>query len=323
MIELPHDVPINDLASFSDWVELCALLEPAGAVSAAKVADVIRDASLVGTAQSDLPTWDESFRDPDAFTDEEAAERFTEGIWGHLTYRAHISADSYPLAIEKDRVIRRYDSWQHTAGFMMLLVADASRFYPEAAISTEPSSGFPRLFEKVVEACGRGLFGGASVRFGVPRDPDWPRGIVQRINTLGERLSLKAESLEGKVKPISGDRGLDVAVRLSFGDDGPGTVVFLVQCATGKNWKVKRGEPSIAEWQDIFQWNAGLIRAIAVPWRLEAPSEYAQNFRHFDSIILDRMRLVCGCPDRFLDPSTRKLILSWCGKQIKKLPTLH
>ncbi len=323
MIELPRDLAIDDFGSFADWVELCALLEPSGIISAARVADVVRDASLVGIAKSDLPAGDVSFRDSDTLTDEDAAERFTEDVWAQLKMRARISSNSYPLAIEKDRLIRRYQAWHDAAGFTMLLVADLSRLYPDAAISIEPDSGFPRLFEKVVEACGRGLFRGSSARFGVPRDQDWPAQMERRIHTLGERLKLTLESLEGKIQSKVGDRGLDVAVRLSSGDDGPGTVVFLVQCATGKNWRGKRGEPSIPDWQNILQWNAHLLRVVAVPWRFKESREYAENYRHFDAVILDRMRLNCGWPDKFLEPNTKQLIRSWCEKQIKKLPTLN
>jgi hypothetical protein len=315
---------VADLSRFADWIELCVVVEEDGIISFAKFADIVRDAGLIGTSKNDIPIGDESFSDADNLSEEEAGERFAERVWEHLENRSRMLQDGYPLEIHGDRVIRRTASWTDSLCFVFLLIADLSRFYPDAKISTEPRSKFPLLFEKVVEACGRSLLKGASVRFGVPVEHGWPKNIKKRIDILGDRLALLVESLEGgKVKPKDQDRGLDVAARLSFGDDGPGTVVVLTQCATGKHWKKKRGEPSITAWQDILQWNAKLVRAVAVPWRLEGPSEFRENFRHFDgAVIFDRLRLARDNPDRSLNDDAKDSIASWCEAQIKKLPTL-
>jgi hypothetical protein len=322
MIELPQNLDIDDYGSYADWVELCVLLEPAGSVSAAKIADVVRDAGLIGVAKNDLPRGDENFRDADVFSDEDAAERFALDVLAQIRNRAYLWNNEYPLALIGDRVNRACDNWQDAVTFTSLLLADISRGYPAAGIDMDPRSGFPRLFEKIVEACGRGLFRGRAARFGVPREPGWPIPVRDRIQKLGEGLGLLAQDLEGKVEPTSGDRGLDIAVRLGCGDDGPGTLVFLVQCATGKHWREKRGEPSLADWQDVLLWNAPLVRVVAIPWRLKTTQEYAENYRHFDAVILDRPRLVYGRPDRFLEGDTRTALANWCRGQIQKLPTL-
>src|SRR5262249_38567337 len=125
-----------------------------------------------------------------------------------------------------------------------------------------------RLFEKVVEASSRGLLRGAVMRFGWPIEPGWPLAINDRIQLLGSGLGLELETLRGKTKKTDKDRGLDVAGRISFGDEGAGTIVLLTQCAAGKHWRKKTGQPALQRWQHLIQWNAHLLRAVAIPWRL-------------------------------------------------------
>jgi hypothetical protein len=95
-----------------------------------------------------------------------------------------------------------------------------------------------------------------------------------------------------------------------------------MQCATGKHWKNKRGEPSFADWNDILQWQAQLVRGVAIPWRLLRPGELVKTYRHFDAVILDRPRLAAGAPDNYITPSTKDAIIGWCDMQFKKLPVL-
>jgi hypothetical protein len=129
------------------------------------------------------------------------------------------------------------------------------------------------------------------------------------------------EDLAGKTRPHDKDRGLDVAARV-FSDDDHGALFVLTQCAVGKRWWTKTGEPSIADWRDIFRWNSALKRGVAVPWRLEDPSR-ARTHRRFDgAVVMDRPRLVDGHPDRFLASDVRSELTRWCQARVKKLPRL-
>jgi len=238
MFDLP-ELAVTDIGRFADWVELCALISGDGTVSLADAADVVQDAGLLGNRRADLYPGDVSFLDDDAFSPDDATERFVEIAWQDLTQRALAQGKGYPFAITNDR-IERLSSWQEVPAFTMLLIMDLSRAYTGIDTLVEPNTVSARLFEKIVEASLQGLIGGTSVRFGDPIEPGWPTRINDRIRKLGEFLDLSVERLEGKTRPRDKDRGLDVVGRLSFGDDGPATIFFLTQCATGKNWKTER-----------------------------------------------------------------------------------
>ena len=321
MIDLPQ-LHVGDVQRTADWVEACVLLSDVGVASQTDAADRVRDAGLLGTFASDVFEGDETYLDEDAFAVEDAADRFAEDVWQVLADRKRVIRNGYPFQITGDLIERTNGtSWRDLPAFTMLLISDLGRHYREVDVTVASDSSVTRLFEKVVEASQRGLLRGSSCRFGWPIEPGWPKPINERIEELASALRLDVEDLAAKTQPGDKDRGLDVATRLSLGDDGPGTIMFLTQCAVGANWKKKQGEPSITEWQDVLKWNCGLVRAVAVPWRLEEPFDYRRAFRHFDgAVVFDRMRLCAGQPDRWLSDEVAEHIVEWCEPRVASLP---
>jgi hypothetical protein len=316
----PPPLSLRDFGGFADWLETSAASASTVSISRTDAEDVLRDESLVGTDPRDLFIGDLTYRDQDALSDEDAAGRFVEELWQELIARSQILENSYPFSVTTDTIALRLESWSDNLCYITLLLADIWRAYDLDYLARPP---FPRLFEKLVEASGVGLFRGTSVRFGVPKGDDWPTSIEDRVGRLGDLLRLETENLAGKLGANDGDRGLDVASRLALGDDGPATIVVLTQCATGLHWKRKTGEPSIAEWRDIFRWNAKLVRAVAVPWRLSA-RERIEEFRRFDeAMIVDRFRLLAGLPDQHLAAAARDELTSWCRERLAELPRLE
>lgn len=325
MLDLPS-LRVTDILRLADWVELSVLVDSDGAIPMTEVARILRGAGLIGYSEAELFRRDEAFADRDMFSDDEASFRMTETIWEELRCRMHALKPGYPLEVDRDRLVLPHTSWRDVPAFTMLLLVDLAQSYPPVTVDIEASeadSGWARLFEKVVEASERGLLGGPCCRFGWPVEPGWPSGIDERIEKLADLVDLRMENLKGKTDPQDKDRGLDVVGRLAIADSAVGTVVLLTQCAAGKNWTKKRGEPSLADWQDILQWNAKLARAVAVPWRLEGRWDIRKVYRYFDdAVILDRPRLICGNPDGFLDADTTDRIVEWCEPLVRNLPRL-
>ncbi|SRR6266404_2502834 len=334
MFDLPHVAVLpaehqtdRDIARFADWVEFCTLISEVGSVSRADAVDIVNDSMLLGNLAGDLYPTDKGFDEKNAFSPHDDTERLMAQVWQGLRLRTETLRMGYPITVTRHRVDRRPPDWREIPGFMMLLIMDLSRFYDGIEVIAKPDTALARLFEKVVEASTQGLFGGTSVRFGWPIEPKWPTPIDDRIRQLGELLSLNVENLEDKTGPKDKDRGLDVVGRLSFGDNGPGTLFFLTQCAIGKHWTKKSGEPSKGKWKHILNWNGELIRAIAVPWRLDEDTppltNYVRAHAHFDALILDRPRLISGNPDRWLKDKDKGEITAWCEAQIQKFPRLR
>lgn len=329
MFDLP-DVSVDDLASIADWVELCALFSKQGEMSQLACSDVFIDKGMLGPDAHDYFDDDTTYADDAVLSDDDAVDRFGELVWSQLSDRQTQLGEGYPFRVDSDLLTRRADHWDRTVAYATLLLADFSRRYKREVeknqsktrkISIETGSGFPPLFEKVVEASLHGVLGGRSVRFGWPREPGWPKSINARVKRLANALELDTETLEGKTGTHDKDMGLDVVARLALGDDESGSMYVLTQCATGRNWRTKTGEPALARWRDLLQWKARLVRAIAIPWRLDADRDYWKATRLFDdAIIMDRPRLAYGQPDKHLAGETRKKLRRWCLVQRRRLP---
>lgn len=317
MYDLPR-LHIGALPVFADWVELCALTDPGGYISRAWVADVVRDAGLLGNVEEGGFAEDDLYGGSEDFSEQDALSTFTDELWRALERRARTVGPSYRYRVTSEKVERTVASWEAAPTHTLLLAYDIGRRY-----GLEAADGVQRLFEVAVATAAKRLFGGSSVRFGWPREPDWPESVYDRVMRLADELGLEAEDLTGKLESKRKDIGLDVAVRHSFGDDGPGTILYLIQCATGKHWKGKTGEPSVTEWSDLLRWNSLLVRAVAVPWRLEPPDDYFRTFRRFDSaIVLDRLRLLSVDADDLLPAPIKEEILAWCAGRLSSIPTL-
>jgi hypothetical protein len=320
MFNLPN-LDVDDFELFADWAELCALCSGTPTISQDDVGDVFKDAGLFATEVGDIPDDDFGLADDLTFSSDDELERLTENIWRILRQRQRMG--HYPFTVERDTLTRLVPSWEAAPAFTMLLLSDICRKYElvePVALEADGKSG--RLFEKIVEASTASLFNGTSVRFGWTPDDDWPRPSHERVEMLGNRLSLDVEKLDGKVQPHDKDRGLDVVARLEFGNGQLACPYFLIQCAIGKHWKNKRGEPTLEAWENIFQWVGPRLRVVAIPWRLDETWNYKRAYLHFGAVILDRPRLNCGGADRKLKSDVASEIKDWCALQIAKIPLI-
>ena len=321
MFDLPN-LQVDDVQTLADWVELSTLCGSGGLVSRTKIADVLKDSGMSGFFDEEVFPEDRIGLDSDLFSADENADGLSELVWSEIKMRASNLQSGYPFRIEGD-IVEREAAPKDLPAFLMLLLVDICRKYSTARSLIPPVASWSRLFEKIVEAAMKGLFHGPTCRFGWPIERGWPTAIDDRIRHLAELVDLQPEGLAGKTNPHDKDKGLDVVCRLSLGNDGAGTVLFITQCAVGENWRSKRGEPSVTEWQDILRWNAQLIRAVAVPWRLDESFDYRRAYRHFDgAMIIDRPRLSFGRPDAFLDSTVSGTVSKWCGEVVSKLPAL-
>jgi hypothetical protein len=216
MISLPDtSFDVDDIERLADWVELSLLAGDRDLLPVTDIADVTHDSLLLD--------------EDEAETQQQAAVDRAEAVIRSIRRRKSALGDGYPCAVESDAVLRR-SGWRDNLCFTTLLVADLGRFYEAVHTDFDPASPFTRLFEKVVRASVQRVFGGTAVRFGVPREDGWPSGIVERLERLASEFGLAADSPEHKTEPHDGDFGLDVAVRLKWGDVGAGSGILLILC---------------------------------------------------------------------------------------------
>ncbi|MEP6468148.1 MAG: hypothetical protein ABJC24_00095 [Chloroflexota bacterium] len=323
MIALPN-ITSRNRQEFLDWIELVGIDAESGLTSQEDIADVIHDAGWLPSPGTDGFPEDDEMADTGGDPRDEAVA-FAADVWTDFANRAHRLGEQYPFVVDGEVLRRKTDSWKECVSFTALSLLACITRYPDTYHVPEfAGATYQRLFEKVVQAASRTLLGGTSVRFGVPREDDWPTSIHERIARLGDELGLHVEDLTGKVYPTDADRGLDIASRMAFGMEGPASVILITQCATGKHWKEKKGEPSYTDWQDILRWDSRLIRTVAIPFWIQDSNTFVQIHRRFDgAVVLDRARILAGVPDAGLDVAHKVKLEGWCAAQLAALPRLN
>ena len=89
------------------------------------------------------------------------------------------------------------------------------------------------------------------------------------------------------------ERGLDLIGWIPFKDNIPNTLIFLCQCACGRNWDLKQGETKIFKGYFIF-YKKEPINIMFVPYSLSSTvKRFYQSDRIMDDTILfDRKRIL-------------------------------
>ena len=315
----------------ADWVELSVLTSEVGRHSKDDFGETLDQAGFLGLTDGGLFAGDQDWLDPDAFSPDDASERFAEAVWAELASRQQRldrhRPGCFPFDMDDTYLIGE-GSWGDHPAYTMLLLLDHGRTYAGVDTNVGSDSLEARLFEKIVQAGAVGLFGGPAVRFGWPIEPGWPTHPIERINHLADLLGLEPERLDTgeKVDPSDKDKGLDVVSAWTALDVGPngGQPWVLLQCAAGANWKSKTGEPALSEWRDLLAWNGPLLKGVAIPWRNPDNWSITRVSRKFQSaLVLERERLVRGRPDAHLDAETAAAIRAWCQVRIDELPLLR
>lgn len=159
----------------ADWVELRCLSGDSGHVSRSDVADVLHDSLELddGGYQEDL-------------SPQEVAAAWADELLTEIRRRRRTLGEGYPLKVAK-AVVQTTGQWGDSLCYTALLIADLGTFYKSVRTEYDPGSPFTRLFENIVQASLGLVLGGTSVRFGVPRDPDWPAGISDRLRDWATR----------------------------------------------------------------------------------------------------------------------------------------
>jgi len=320
VLAIPPGCSAEDLPRLADWLEASVLVSD-GVVSKSEVMEEIQVSGLVAApGESFGEDVDEIGSASDEALDD-SLERLADDILAECRRRETQLTDGYPFQVTTDLLSARPEAEPDSYAF--LLVSDLGHHFSELKDALKPDTHSGMLMEKVVEAATRGIFG-RSQRFGWPREQEWPTQIKKRVKRLAKELEVPVDSLKRKVEPVDNDRTLDVVAIMTFDDTHEASLIVLIQCAAGQNWKSKLGDPSISAWDNLLHWQSPIIRAVALPWRLGGRRSdwtygriYSMSNR---AMVLDRPRLLAGQPDVHLDARIRPQLKQWWESAINKIP---
>lgn len=202
--------------------------------------------------------------------------------------------EGYPFCTTPGRIAARKLAIDSAYAFMLLL----SRFGPNAG--PEPNQG-AKLFEELCASALRTFLGGpgglaAAHVFGFPRRVDHT-GFASALDELCARMD-EGDGHRTRPKTSSQkDAKLDVVAWKAFPDGKKGKLIIFGQCATGQDWKDKRGELSATEnWCSSWMKDRPYVwpvRAFFAPHRV--PRDEWFHTCANGGLLFDRCRIACHC----------------------------
>ncbi|MFO0898973.1 MAG: hypothetical protein U0836_16235 [Pirellulales bacterium] len=306
MLDLPKT---DDPEAFATWVELSAIAAENGRVTWGTVSEAFRDSGLFDAGSSD----------------EDTAENATGTTWKVLDQRNQMLGTTWPFELTDVALIVRTSkaTLESCAAYtaMMLIEAAGGKWY--STLRIEPGDPVRTWFEHITEASLSRILSGTTIRFGAPYPAGCPAEFPARVTFLAGRFGLHAreEEIDEHTSDQQKDDTVDVVARWRIGNEEPGSLFLLVQCATGAGWQAdKIGVPRGDLWTDYVAWNGPLVTALAVPFVVSEKRVLLRAGKR--RLFLDRLRLSVGSPDDLLASSMRKPIADWCRNKLALIPRL-
>jgi hypothetical protein len=265
-----------DLDILCDWIEASAVFGESQ-ISKSDIVDVLLDNEIY--SKSDF------------------AFEIVDQAWAVVLARTKYLNAPLGIAGTGNRITRR-DHWTQSPAYSFCLVLACAALYPTwARTSWEDGASDPRdLFEELAwESFSSALTGWTIRRIGW--SPDHPVKLRSCINSIIDDLNeVAGAELELHVDSKANELGLDLLAFCSFADNHASLPVFLIQCASGRNWKSKRQTPDIEVWRSIVSFNSNPVRAVAIPFAFAEASNFRKHSKSVNGVFFDRCRLLGSFP---------------------------
>lgn len=290
----------GDLDALVEWIE--------GSI-------VFADDRLTRTDVVDILLEDEVYNEQDF------AEEWVESAWLELARRRRVMGPFCPYQTSHRRIERTSD-WQQTTAFSFcLMLALQVRYRAElAALSDYNQQGV--LFEQLTSSALQQV-GLRTHLTAWSKEKSMP--FHSKVAALAEHLGepVRDGAIDRWAADGAKDGGLDIVCSLPFADGWSGRPIYLVQCASGQNWKEKRATPDVNLWSKLIDFTTSPQRGLAMPFALlEDQFRQAANYELL-ALFLDRHRLSAvptSTPDSWPEDELRKNLIRWIEPRAESLP---
>lgn len=292
-----HNVNFDMLC---DWVEASALFcgEP---LVAAEVVDLLRENEIYST--------------------QDLAWELLENVFAAIEARAKLLGKGYPIRSRGTSRIVPLADWQEFPAYSFCLMLSLRTAYPTWAHSfgqdyTQQGELFERLTAESVSN---------SFRDWTVYPTGWTKTRTSQLGKIvveiAEQLGEPIGTIEHWTSDAAKEVGLDLLCYRSFPDRRGGLPVFLVQCASGANWKSKLKTPDIRIWTKVITFSSDPKKAFSMPYALNE-AEFNRNANIVDGLLLDRHRLLAPGFDKknWISEVLAIELNTWTSSRIPALP---
>lgn len=278
MIDL---IDIEDVSVISDWVELNAVYS-GESFSKSKLVSLLEDNGF----QKDVDYDEDSLFD---------------SVIQELQRRQVLYGSAPPYAVENNVIAPRH-AWNDRPEYFMCLLFSYWGA-ANAGIGTQ-------LFERVSNIALKSFLNGEAITLGFPNEGDLPG----QLDNIAQRLFED----RAPVNPPTAakDRGVDVIGWLGCEDNRKGQVIILMQCAAGRNWRLKK-RIMLDVWAQYINWNYyTTIPSLSITEVVEDKS-WSESVVQY-GVVLDRARIFKYLykPTVIVDAELRAAIIDWCNNRM-------
>jgi len=291
-----------ELDTFCDWIELTSLFDDDD-LSTSDVVDVLTEENI--------------------YADRNMALELVHSAWTEIRRRQSWIPNGSPFQIEGSR-ISRTKAWREVSAYAFCLLLSVDQWYSRSkGTRSQDYTEQGELFEELTK---ESLF--KQFRHWEVYRTGWSATNCGKLSILVEKIASRLGETVGETRrwttDDAKDGGLDLLCYRPFVDRRVGIPVYLMQCASGSNWKDKLRTPSLELWTKIITWAANPRRAFATPYAF-TDCDFTRHCAQVDGLLLDRYRILAACThtSSWVSRGLRKRLIAWASPRIKDLPRRH
>ncbi|MEL6675219.1 MAG: hypothetical protein AAFR61_23625 [Bacteroidota bacterium] len=302
----------EDLNYWADYIEILCWTELEGKLSVDAVLDRWLDAKNLRINSTEIDgEHDHSestyFNGSTTSPDYDRIQNYVESVFEFLMSRQTLFEKKYPFEVTQDSISLLDEISAPQNLYLCLLLS--SNLYLVDNYKKQITSGFEDLGVKFLRNI---LSEGFKVHYfgkGSEIENPFPKDLFERFEKLSSLLKIPLTfrvNRENVGVRNTGDNGLDIVAWFEFNNQQPGTMMFFVQCACGKDWFEKQADSHVFRWRNIFQFINPPINLVLIPRSYRNRNGNWHNLIKIDdSVIIDRYRLLTSTIlniERFVEP---------------------
>ncbi len=288
-----------DLDALCDWIEATVLFDEEE-LSQTDICDTLIEENI--------------------YESQDMASDIISSAWSEIRKRQSWLGTGTPFKITSRRISRLL-SWKNVSAHSFCLILSISKCY----------SGWAEQFGSNYTVQGE-LFEQLTKESLEQQFQDWEifltgwsgkntTGINQLVKDIASKLGESVGNVSRWTSNNRKDAELDILFYRPFKDNRVGIPVFLMQCASGKNWEGKRKTPDLDLWIKIIEFAATPTRAFAIPFAM-VDSLFIRNCNIVDGFLLDRYRILAATnyKKKWISKSLKVRLVNWLKPRINALP---
>ena len=260
--------------------------------------------------------------DEDIYEKQDFAQDIVNDAWNELERRLNWVGQGTPFLFEHSRV-KRTVSWQDTPAHSFCVLLSLAQCYTRwsRCVSDGDYNTQGEIFELLTQESLKKQFSDWQIK-----RTSWsstqPTRLLEVVNQIADCLGeTTGNDISTWAKSKDKDAGLDLLCYRPFPDNRSGFPVYLMQCASGQNWKEKVSEPNIDWWQQLIKFVVRPKKAFAIPFAL-SDDDFRRQCVRVQGLFLDRYRLLTAARyhEKWVSSSLKDQIIEWAMPKVNQLP---